>query len=261
MAEHQNVLFEISQGVATITLNRPEKLNALTMDMLHQLALLIAKCAEHDDVRAVILTGVGRGFSAGQDLAAVQGNQPVNFEQVVREGYNPVVQGIAACPKPVIAAVNGVAAGAGANLALACDLLVAAESAVFIQAFTAIGLMPDSGGTWFLPRIFGLHKAKELAFLGERLTAAEAKQWGMVARIFTHENFAAESFQFAHQIATLPTAALAMTKAAMHQALSLPLAEALDAEAKWQGKAGLTTDHAEGVAAFLEKRKPHFQGK
>jgi 2-(1,2-epoxy-1,2-dihydrophenyl)acetyl-CoA isomerase len=258
------VLLSIDGGVATLTLNRPDKLNAFTDDMLSLLAANLKELARDDAVRAIVITGAGRGFSAGQDLSGVRERAEsggMSFRSHLEQAYNPVIMAIRTLEKPVLAAVNGVAAGAGASLAFACDLRIAAASASFIQAFVGVGLIPDSGSTWALVRTLGFGRAFELASSGRRVHADEALQLGLVQRVVADDQLATETLSWSAQLAAAPTRALGLTKRAMNRAQTSSLEEALAYEAQLQEIAGRTEDHAEGVAAFLEKRKPEFRGR
>ncbi len=256
-----SVLIEKKDGIAIITLNRPEKMNALTRDMLRALQQILEQCAADSALRAVYLTGSGRGFCAGQDVTDFDNTESLNFDQLLAEYYDPVVTALRSIELPVVCAVNGVAAGAGANIALCCDIVVAAESASFIQAFSRIGLIPDSGGTYWLPRLVGLQKAAALMMLGEKLSAAEAERCGMIYRVFPDNIFAGASLQLAATLAALPTRALALTKKALQSSMHNSLEEQLHTEAQLQQAAGQTADFREGVSAFKEKRQPVFIGR
>lgn len=252
---------EIDGAVATVTLDRPESLNALTIPLKVALAEALDGLAADRSVRAVILTGAGRAFCAGQDLAERNDPAAPPLEVELRERYHPIVRAIRAMPQPVIAAVNGVAAGAGANIALACDLVVAARSASFIQSFCKLGLVPDSGGTWILPRLVGPARASDLALLGEKLAAETAEQWGLIWRCVDDSAFPATIEALAAQLAVAPTRGLARTKQALHESWERPLAAQLDVERDLQAELGRSADYAEGVAAFVGKRPPLFAGK
>jgi len=251
---------EVDGPVATITLDRPEALNALTVPVKVALHEALESFGRDRAVRAVILTGAGRAFCAGQDLAEREQPHAAPLEVEVRERYNPIIRAIRSMGQPVIAAVNGVAAGAGASLAFACDLRIAAEEARFVLAFGRIGLVPDSGATWFLPRLVGSGKAAELALVGDAVDAAEALRLGLVSRVVPAERLMDEARALAAKIADGPPLAFALTKGAMQRAMTIELDEALEGEAKLQGIAGASADHAEGLAAFREKRPPHFSG-
>jgi 2-(1,2-epoxy-1,2-dihydrophenyl)acetyl-CoA isomerase len=229
--------------------------------MALQLQHELDRCANDDSIRAVVLTGEGKAFCAGQDLAeATDPNGPA-LQTIVREHYNPIILKIQALQKPVIAAVNGVAAGAGANIALACDIVLATESASFIQAFSKIGLIPDSGGTFLLPRLIGMQKALALMMTGEKVMATEAERLNMIYKVFPNERFAQDVQQFADQLANMPTHGLALTKQALQASATNTLEAQLELEEKLQTEAGQTHDFKEGVQAFLEKRAPQFKGK
>ncbi len=251
---------EIDGPVATLTLDRPEALNALTVPVKVALREALESIAADPAVRSVILTGAGRAFCAGQDLAEREGPDAAPLDVEVRERYDPIIRALRSMGQPVIAAVNGVAAGAGASLAFACDLRIAAESARFVLAFGRIGLVPDSGATWFLPRLVGSARAAELALLGDTLSAEEALRIGLVSRVEPDETLLDEARAMAERLAASAPLALALTKGALDRSWSIDLDEALDAEAGLQGIAGASADHAEGLAAFREKRPPRFTG-
>lgn len=258
--EFDDLGFELIDGVAVITLNRPEKLNSFNNSMGSNLQDVLDHCMENQEVRCVLLTGAGRGFCAGQDLEeAVSGIAEI--EEHVENKYNPLVRKIRAIEKPVIAAVNGVAAGAGANLAFCCDIILAAESAKFIQSFINIGLIPDTGGTYFLPRLVGLHKASVMMMLGEKVSAEEAKDLGLVYKVFPDGELMDGALELAKRMAQMPTRGIGLTKKALNYSLRNTLNEQLAVERDLQGMAGRTEDNAEGINAFLEKRKPVFKGE
>lgn len=258
---YEHILFEQQGGVTRITLNRPDKLNSFNMGMAMELQDALDVCMTDDTVRCVLLTGAGRGFCAGQDLAeAIEPDGPA-IEEHVDVKYNPIVRKIRALEKPVVAAVNGVAAGAGANLAYCCDIIVAAESASFIQSFINIGLVPDTGGTYLLPRLVGLHRATIMTMLGEKLSATDAVSLGLVYKVCPSDALMAMSMELATRLAQMPTRGLGLTKKALNLSLSHDLDQQLEVEKELQGMAGRTDDNAEGIAAFLEKRRPVFTGR
>src|SRR5580700_12306943 len=259
---YETILFSIDENIARVTLNRPEKLNSFTTVMHGEVQDALGR-VRGGGARVLVLTGAGRGFCAGQDLgdrAVAPGSQPVDLGESIEKYYKPLVLSLHALPMPVIAAVNGVAAGAGANIALACDLVIAARSASFVQAFAKLGLIPDSGGTWFLPRLAGSARAIGLAFLGEKLTAEQAASWGLIWRCVEDEALPGVVEELAQQFAAAPTRGLARTKQAIYEGLSRTLAQQLDVEREYQGELGHSTDYAEGVAAFAAKRAPRFTG-
>ncbi len=253
--------YEVADAIATITLDRPDALNALTIPMKTELLAAFGAVARDRAVRAVVLTGAGRAFCAGQDLKERLEPDAAPLDVEVRERYNPIITAMWRLDRPIVGAINGVAAGAGASLAFACDIRVAAEGASFVLAFGRIGLVPDSGATWFLPRLVGPAKAAELALLGESLSATDAERFGLVARVVPAEALAETAREVAARLAGLAPLALAQTKRALQRSWSVDLETALEDEAYRQGVAGATSDHAEGLQAFLEKRSPRFTGE
>ncbi len=254
------ILFEIKNSVGIITLNRPEKLNSFNREMALLMQEKLDECKKKE-VRCVYITGAGKAFSAGQDLSEVVDPNGPGMSKILSEHYNPVVRRIRKLEKPVVAAVNGVAAGAGANIALCCDVVVASQSASFLQAFSKIGLIPDSGGTHTLPRLVGWQKASALMMLGEKVPAAEAERIGMIYKVFPDETFAENSINIAAFLATLPTKGLAYTKQLLSLSYKSTFEEQLQDEDVFQQRAAGTKDFEEGVKAFLEKRAPKFRGE
>jgi len=257
----ESIIFTQVDSLAILKLNRPKAYNSFNREMALRLQDALKKCANDDSIRAVLLTGEGRAFCAGQDLKEIVDPNGPPLAAILKEHYNPLIRQLRALPKPIIAAINGVAAGAGANLALACDVVVATQSASFIQAFSKIGLIPDSGGTFFLPRLIGFQKASALMMLGDKVSAEEAEQMGMIYKVFADDTFGESALKLAQKLANMPTKGLAMTKHALNQSFGNTLDEQLDLEGELQPKAGVTDDYKEGVAAFLEKRKAIFVGK
>lgn len=261
--QFETILFSIDQGVALLSLNRPEQLNSFNAQMHGEVREALKQVRQHSDVRVLLLTGEGRGFCAGQDLAdrnVAPGAQMPDLGASIEKFYNPLVRALRELPMPVICAVNGVAAGAGANIPLACDLVLAARSAKFIQAFCKLGLVPDSGGTWALPRLVGMARAKALALLGERLTAEQAEQWGLIYQCVDDEALRETALQLARQLATQPTTGLALIKRALNASFDNSFDQQLDLERDLQRLAGRSADYREGVAAFMAKRTPVFKG-
>jgi len=255
------ILFEKIDAIGKTTLNRPEKYNSFVREMALALQNILNDCANDDSIRCILITGSGKAFCAGQDLKEATDPEAPEIEQIVREHYNPIIRKIREIEKPVIAAVNGIAAGAGANVALACDIVVAGKSANFIQAFSKIGLIPDSGGTYFLPRLIGLPKATALMMTGESISAEKAEKMGMIYAVYEDTEFESKSLQLAKSISEMPTKGLGYTKRLLTHSLNNSLDEQLDLEAETQALSAKSEDHKEGVQAFLEKRPPVFTGK
>ncbi|MYM70043.1 2-(1,2-epoxy-1,2-dihydrophenyl)acetyl-CoA isomerase [Pseudoduganella sp. FT55W] len=265
--DYQNILFDISDGVATLTLNRPDKLNSFTQAMHDEVRHAIKRVASEvasGSARVLVLTGAGRGFCAGQDLsdrAVEPGARAVDLGDSVEQNYAPLVQSLRNLPLPVICAVNGVAAGAGANIALACDIVLATQSASFVEVFCKLGLIPDTGGTYFLPRLVGSARAMGLAMLGEKLSAEKAEAWGLIWKAIPDADFAAEVQAMARHFASAPTKGLAFTKQALHASAHNSLQQQLSMECGMMSELGRSDDYREGVAAFMEKRAPQFKGR
>lgn len=256
-----SILIEKKENIAYITLNRPEKFNAFNREMALLLQTILDDCANDNSVRCLYITGNGKAFCAGQDLAELVGDNAPTLAQILSEHYNPIVIKMRNLPKPIVVAINGVAAGAGANIALQGDVVVATENASFIQAFSKIGLIPDSGGTFILPRLIGFQKASALMMLGDKVTANDALQMGMLYKVFSADNFEIESKKIAQTLAQMPTKALAFTKQALNQSTTNSFEQQLKLEDTLQQKSANTDDYKEGVDAFLEKRQPVFSGK
>jgi len=260
---YESILFENARGIAVITLNRPEKLNSFTVSMHHEVRNALDIIAADPSVRVLLLTGAGRGFCAGQDLsdrAVTPGATAVDLGESIEKYYGPLVESLRALPFPVICAVNGVAAGAGANIPLACDIVLAARSASFVEVFCKLGLLPDTGGTYFLPRLVGTARAMGMALLGNKLSAEQAEQWGLIWKCVDDDKLQSEARAMAEQFAIAPTSGLAHTKAAIYRSPSNTLTEQLALERYSMRALGNGHDYREGVAAFLEKRTPQFTG-
>ena len=251
---------ETAGAVATITLDRPDALNALTVPLKEDLRAAFERLAADDAVRAIVLTGAGRAFCAGQDLRERLEPDALPLQDEIRVRYNPLILAMRTNPKPIVGAINGVAAGAGASLAFACDIRIAAEGASFLLAFGRVALIPDSGATWLLPRLIGASKAAEVALTTDPLSAADAERFGLVARVVPADQLVGEAQALARRLADGAPLALALTKRALETAWDHDLAQQLGAEAEMQGQAGATADHAEGIQAFLERRQPRFRG-
>jgi len=255
------LIINLNNGVCEIKLNRPQVFNSFNRDMAIALQEALDSCERNDEVRAIIITGEGKAFCAGQDFAEAVDPDGPELQAIVRDHYNPIIERIRNIEKPVIAAVNGVAAGAGANIALACDVTIAKKSASFIQAFSKIGLIPDSGGTFFLPRIIGMQKALALMFTGDKVSAEQAEQLNMIYKAVDDDAFESEVLAFSETIAAMPTRGLGLTKKAVNESFTNNLTQQLALEETLQTEAGETYDFREGVNAFLEKRKPVFKGE
>jgi 2-(1,2-epoxy-1,2-dihydrophenyl)acetyl-CoA isomerase len=259
---NQYISTSLENSILTITLDRPDKLNSFIESMAKQLQDVLADAAHKNEVRCVLLTGNGKAFSAGQDLPeVVEKRDDYELGETVRKSYNPIIKAIRHIGKPVICAVNGTAAGAGANITLACDIVLASKEAVFVQSFSKIGLIPDSGGTFFLPRLVGLQRANAMYLLDEKITSDKAEEIGLIYKAVESDNLLEEAQSICQKLATMPTRGFSLYKQAINQSLSNSLDEHLELEADLQTQAGKTDDYLEGVQAFLEKRKPQFEGK
>jgi len=256
-----SILFEIKDNIATITLNRPEKLNAFNREMALLFQEKLDQCQNDKSIRCVYVTGSGKAFCSGQDLSEVFNMDGLGVDKILREHYNPIVWKIRTLEKPVVGAVNGVAAGAGANIAFACDVVLATESAYFTQTFSKIGLIPDSGGTYILPRFIGWQRASALMMLGDRISASDAERMGMLYKVFSDNTFEEETMKIADKLSKMPTKSLAMIKHALNFSVSNTFEQQLKIEDIYQRRAVETNDYKEGVKAFLEKREPHFKGE
>lgn len=260
---YETILFDVAGGAARLTLNRPDRLNSFTVQMHTEVAEALSTVEKNRDIRALLITGAGRGFCAGQDLsdrAVAPGGSGVDLGESLENRYNPLIKRLIALPKPVVCAVNGVAAGAGANIAFAADIVLAAKSARFIQSFSNIGLVPDSGGTWILPRLAGQARALGLALTGEPLSAEKAEAWGLIWRVVEDDQLKAEADKLVDRLAGGPTKGLAAIKLAMRKGWLSSLDQQLDLERDLQRELGRSQDYREGVAAFSEKRTPKFTG-
>ena len=260
---YESILYSVDGGVACLTLNRPDSLNSFTAAMHEEVAEVLGQAAEDAAIRAVVITGAGRGFCAGQDLndRNVAPGERVDLGDSVERFYNPLIRRITTMEKPVICAVNGVAAGAGANIALACDLFFAARSAKFVESFAMLGLIPDSGGTWHLPRLVGMARAKGMAMLMPKISAEQAREWGLIWEVVDDDALMETVMSLAAHLATQPTKGFAFTKQAFAASMTHNLEQQLELEKELMRAAGFTDDYAEGVKAFLEKRKPEYTGR
>ena len=257
----KSIITNINNGVATLTLNRPEVFNSFNREMALLLQKQLDAFGENPEIRAIVITGSGKAFCAGQDLKEVTTpSLHPGFKKILEEHYNPIIDRIRAINKPIIAAVNGVAAGAGANIALACDIVVASEKASFIQAFSKIGLVPDSGGSFYLPRLIGFQRASALMLLGDKVAAQQARELGMVYKVFETETFQQQALDLAQEMAQMPTKALGLTKQLLNASFNNTLDQQLTLESTLQIQAANSNDYKEGVTAFVEKRKPNFKG-
>ena len=257
----KSIITNINNGVATLTFNRPEVFNSFNREMALLLQKQLDAFGENPEIRAIVITGTGKAFCAGQDLKEVTTPElHPGFKKILEEHYNPIIERIRAINKPIIAAVNGVAAGAGANIALACDIVVASEKASFIQAFSKIGLVPDSGGSFYLPRLIGFQRASALMLLGDKVAAQQARELGMVYKVFESETFQQQALDLALEMAQMPTKALGLTKQLLNASFNNTLDQQLTLESTLQIQAANSNDYKEGVTAFVEKRKPNFKG-
>ena len=255
------IKYELIEGVGKITLNRAEKYHSFVREMAFQLQEILDKCKEDNNVRAILITAEGKAFCAGQDLGEATDPNGPELSQIVQEHYNPIIRKIRGIEKPVVAAVNGVAAGAGASIAICCDIVVATESASFIQAFSKIGLIPDSAATFFLPRLVGMQRAAALMMTADPVSATQAVEMGMIYKVYSDDTFIEESWKLVSKLAKMPTKGLGLTKRLLNASYSNNLEQQLQMEDKYQTIAGKTADFNEGVQSFLEKRKPNFKGE
>lgn len=259
--KYQNILFETQDNIAEIKLNRPQLLNSFNYEMADEFLDALKKCAKNKKIRAIIITGTGRGFCAGQDLEEATRKNGPTIDNIIDHTYNPIIKMITSIEKPIICYVNGIAAGAGANLAISCDITFAASSAKFIQSFVNIGLVPDSGGTYNLPRLIGKQRAAGLMFSGEKISSAEAEKIGMIYKSVDDENGYQITLDFAKKISEKPTKSIGLIKNLLNLSNTNNLSEQLELEKKYQITAANSTDHKEGVKAFFEKRKPKYIGE
>jgi len=255
------IKYELIEGVGKITLNRAEKYHSFVREMAFQLQSILDKCKEDNNVRAILITAEGKAFCAGQDLGEATDPNGPELSQIVQEHYNPIIRKIRGIEKPVVAAVNGVAAGAGASIAICCDIVVATESASFIQAFSKIGLIPDSAATFFLPRLVGMQRAAALMMTADPVSATQAVEMGMIYKVYSDDTFVEKSWKLVSKLAKMPTKGLGLTKRLLNASYSNNLEQQLQMEDKYQTIAGKTADFNEGVQSFLEKRKPNFKGE
>lgn len=260
--EYNFIRHHLEDGIKIVILNRPDVLNSFNVEMSNELLKELSLSAEDENVRAILLTGEGKAFSAGQDLSdIIKGEEILSPGELIREIYNPIIRLIRNSEKPILCAVNGIAAGAGANIALSCDIVVASDQAGFVQAFSKIGLIPDSGGTYFLPRLIGFQKASALMMLNDKISAKEALEMGMIYKVFPHSHLNEESLKLAKTLAEMPPKSLALIKKALNETFHNDLETQLSLELKYQEQCGETLDYKEGVTAFIQKRKAIFSGK
>ena len=259
--DYETILYNLEEGALTISLNRPDVLNAFNRKMTDELQDAFKKAERDNEVRCIVLTGAGRAFSSGEDLKARSSESDADFGSTLRQRYNPLVSKMRNIEKPVLGSINGVAAGAGCSIALACDMRIASEKARFIEVFVRVGLVPDSGSSFFLPRLVGMGKALEMAFLGDEVGAEEALRIGLVNRVVSAEELESATRELALRLAKSPTKAIGLAKRAINRALTMDLEQILDYEVYGQETAGASDDHKEGIAAFLEKRTPNFTGR
>ncbi|HEY0070627.1 MAG TPA: enoyl-CoA hydratase-related protein [Chloroflexia bacterium] len=259
--DYETILYDIDEGVLTITLNRPDVLNAFNRKMTDELQDAFKRAERDSEVRCIVLTGAGGAFSSGEDLKSRSAEGDSDFGSTLRQRYNPLVSKMRNIEKPVLGSINGVAAGAGCSIALACDLRIASDKARFMEVFVRVGLVPDSGSSFFLPRLVGLGRALEMAFLGDEMGADEALRTGLVNRVVPAEELESATRELALRLAKAPTKAIGLAKRAINRALTMDLDQALDYEVYGQETAGASEDHKEGIAAFLEKRTPNFTGR
>lgn len=255
---YETIKFEVKNNVAWLTLNRPDKLNAFTKQVNSEVTQAVKTCKKDSEIRCLVITAEGRAFSSGEDLGSI--GEDTDHAEILRTRYNPMVRELASLEKPVVAAINGVAAGAGMSFALACDFRIAHEKASFVEAFIHVGLVPDSGNLYYLPRLVGHANALELAILGEKVTAEKAKELGLVTKVAEADKFTEEVTEFAERLAKMPTKAIGLIKRYLNESWTCTLDQMLENEAYAQRTAGLSHDHKEGVQSFLEKRKPNFKG-
>ncbi len=258
---YETIHFEQDTGVGRISLNRPDKLNSFNRIMAREVQKALDHCEQEKDIRSIYLTGEGKGFCAGQDLGAATEKDAPSIAEIVREQYNPIIRRLRRIEKPIVCGVNGTAAGAGANIAFACDITYAIRSAIFVQSFSKIGLIPDSAGTFFLPRLAGMQRAAALTMLGDKISAEKARDFGLIYEVCDDDQLEGTAFNAARKLASMPTKGIGLTKRGLNAGLQNDLPTQLELEASLQSQAGHTYDYQEGVNAFLEKRQPEYKGQ